>query len=58
MPGFLKWIIEKILCIIFLNTMQVADGFTIKYTASVIGLLVYAAPLYYSKEVSLTAVIL
>lgn len=29
---------------------QVADGFTIKYTASVIGLLVYAAPLYYSKE--------
>lgn len=29
---------------------QVADGYTIKYTASIIGLCVYAAPLYYSKE--------
>lgn len=29
---------------------QVADGYTIKYTASVIGLCVYAAPIYFSKE--------
>jgi hypothetical protein len=38
---------------VFVNwsSFQVADGYLVKYTASIIGLSVFAAPFYFSKEV-------